>query len=146
MYNKNLKKSEFLLKFFLWSVLSMLSTVLAVFVLSKLWSNSLVDICKIICSFTFTTYHCNLYNSSFLFSGHNTLKQTKQQSKLTREQRLVNLKDSFKINKKYLNQIKDKKIIIVDDVISTWTTINEVSKILKESWASKIIWLIIASD
>ena len=38
------------------------------------------------------------------------------------------------------------EVIIVDDVISTGATINEISKVLKENWASKIIWLIVASD
>lgn len=103
----------------------------------KRWYNSSEVLAKSFAKFSKINYKKNILKK---------VKQTKQQSKLTREQRLVNLKDSFKINKKYLNQIKDKKIIIVDDVISTWTTINEVSKILKESWASKIIWLIIASD
>ena len=40
----------------------------------------------------------------------------------------------------------DKKIIIlVDDVISTWTTLNEISKVLKQHNAQKIICLTIAS-
>ena len=73
-------------------------------------------------------------------------KNTRQQSKLSRKERLINLKGSFRINKKYIKIIKNKNIIIVDDVISTWTTLNEVSKILKQNWAKKIIWLILASD
>ena len=74
------------------------------------------------------------------------IKQTKQQSKLSKQDRENNLKDSFKINRKYLNQIKWKNIIIVDDVVSTWTTLNEIAKELKENWAKKVIWLVIASD
>jgi ComF family protein len=74
------------------------------------------------------------------------VKHTKQQSKLTKQDREKNLENVFQINKKYIEQIKWKTIIIVDDVISTWTTINEISKILKENWALKVIWLIIASD
>jgi predicted amidophosphoribosyltransferase len=61
------------------------------------------------------------------------------------EERLVNLKWVFKINKRKISKIKDKNIIIIDDVISTWTTINEIAKILKENGAKNIIWLIIAS-
>jgi predicted amidophosphoribosyltransferase len=34
---------------------------------------------------------------------------------------------------------------LVDDVISTWTTVNEISKILKQNWAKKVITLTIAS-
>lgn len=74
------------------------------------------------------------------------IKQTKQQSKLNRKERLENLKNSFIINKKYLEKIKNKKILIIDDVISTWSTLNEVSSIFKQKWVEKIIWIIIASD
>jgi predicted amidophosphoribosyltransferase len=47
------------------------------------------------------------------------IKNTKQQSKLSKEERFVNLKDVFKINEHQIKKIKDKNIIIVDDVIST---------------------------
>jgi ComF family protein len=72
-------------------------------------------------------------------------KNVKQQSKLSREERLINLKWAFKINKNKLENIKWKEIIILDDVISTWTTLNEMAKILKENWAKNVIWVIIAS-
>ena len=45
-----------------------------------------------------------------------------------------------------MNLVKDKKVIIVDDVVSTWATINEISSILKQKWVKKIIWLVVASD
>ncbi len=73
-------------------------------------------------------------------------KTTRQQSKLNRQERLVNLKDSFKIANNKIDNIDKKTFIIVDDVISTWSTINEISKILKQKWARKVIWLIVASD
>lgn len=74
------------------------------------------------------------------------IKNTKQQSKLQKHERDNNLKDCFKVNKKYIEDVKGKNIILVDDVISTWATINEISKVLKEAWVKKVIWLIIASD
>lgn len=74
------------------------------------------------------------------------IKTTRQQSLLSREERLINLHDSFKIAKHQIDNIDKKTFIIVDDVISTGSTINEISKILKEKWAKKIIWLIVASD
>lgn len=74
------------------------------------------------------------------------VKHTKQQSKLNKMEREENLKNCFKINKKFINDIKDKTVILVDDVISTWTTINEIAKLLKDNWVKKVIWLIIASD
>lgn len=70
------------------------------------------------------------------------IKLTKQQSKLDRKNRINNLKDSFVIKQ----SVENKILIVIDDVISTWTTLNEVSKLLKEKWAVKVIWLIVASD
>jgi len=74
------------------------------------------------------------------------IKNTNQQSKLNKNDRVKNLENTFKVNKKNLNKINNKAIIIVDDVISTWTTINEISKILKNIWIKKVIWLLVASD
>lgn len=73
-------------------------------------------------------------------------RQTRQQSKLSRKERLLNLEGSFKINIKKIDNLDKKTVIIVDDVISTGSTINEISKVLKQNWVQKIIWLIVASD
>lgn len=74
------------------------------------------------------------------------VKSTKQQSKLNRNDRLLNLTDSFKLNDNNITNKYNKTIVIVDDVISTGSTINELSKIFKNAWYKRIIWLIIASD
>lgn len=73
------------------------------------------------------------------------IRKTKQQSLLSRNERLKNLKDSFIMNKKFILSIKDKRIILLDDVVTTWSTINEISKILKQFWAKEVIWLTLAS-
>ena len=74
------------------------------------------------------------------------VKTTRQQSKLSRLERKSNLINCFKIDKNNIDNIDKKTFIIIDDVISTWSTINEISKELKQNWAKKIIWLIVASD
>lgn len=74
------------------------------------------------------------------------VKNTRQQSKLKKQNRRQNLEKAFKIDKKVLDKLDKKVFILVDDVVSTWTTLNEVSKLLKESWVENIIWLVIASD
>lgn len=73
-------------------------------------------------------------------------KHTRHQSRLSQEDRLNNLNNAFKIKKKHLDTIDKKTIILIDDVISSWTTLNEIAKILKQSWAKKVIGLCIASD
>lgn len=103
----------------------------------KRWYNHSEIISKIISKNTWIKLEKNL-----IFKH----KNTRQQSKLNKEQRIVNLINSFKIKKNKLDIVDKKNFIIVDDVISTWSTINEISKILKNAWAKKIIWLIVASD
>lgn len=103
----------------------------------KRWYNTSDILCKHFLKLSFIDY-----KKDVIFKT----KNTRQQSKLTRKNRLLNLQDCFKINKKYIDKIVDKNIIIIDDVISTWTTLNEISKILKQNKVKKIIWIIIASD
>ncbi|MDD5212961.1 MAG: phosphoribosyltransferase family protein [Candidatus Gracilibacteria bacterium] len=73
-------------------------------------------------------------------------KYTKSQSRLSRQDRLKNEINSFSINKKYISIIKGKKVIIVDDVVSSASTLNEIAKLLKNYKTSENIALVIASD
>lgn len=80
------------------------------------------------------------------FSIIKKVKSTKPQSHLSKIERIENLKNSFFVNKKEMNKYLNKTFVIVDDVVSTWSTINEIAKVLKENWAKKVYWLCIASD
>jgi len=73
-------------------------------------------------------------------------KHTRQQSKLSQEKRIENLYNAFKIDKKQLDKIDNKIVFLVDDVISSGTTLNEIAKILKKNGAKKIIAVCLASD
>lgn len=71
-------------------------------------------------------------------------KNTKPQSTLTnREERIHNLRDSFIINKKHIDLIKNKNILLFDDVYTTGTTINECSKVLKQNGVNNIKILVL---
>ena len=59
-------------------------------------------------------------------------KHTKAQVKLKNKDRVKNLKSVFVVNDDYLEKIKGKNIAIIDDVITTGTTVNECSKVLKK--------------
>ncbi|OHA47682.1 MAG: hypothetical protein A2806_03645 [Candidatus Terrybacteria bacterium RIFCSPHIGHO2_01_FULL_48_17] len=66
-------------------------------------------------------------------------KETKQQAKMSREQRYENLRNAFAINDR--QAILGKSILLVDDVITTGATIREAAQTLrregaKEIWAS----------
>lgn len=84
-----------------------------------------------------------------IFYGKNILKKiksTRQQSHLNRQQRQENIRNCFQINKKYRDIIDKKNIILVDDVVSTGSTLNEIAKLLKHHGAQKVICLCFASD
>lgn len=92
---------------------------------SKIWKNISID-----------------YNKNII----NKIKNTCQQSQLSSKERKINLKNAFKLNKKELDKLDKKVLIIVDDVVSTWSTINEIAKLFKNHWEYYIIWLTMVSD
>ena len=70
------------------------------------------------------------------------IKDTPHQTGLSRENRESNLKDSFVVNDK--KQIKGKKILIIDDIYTTGSTINECANVLIKNGAKSIIALCLA--
>jgi ComF family protein len=73
-------------------------------------------------------------------------KYTRQQSHNSKIERQENLKNSLVFNKKHSDKFDNYKIILIDDVISTWSTLNEAAKILYNQWFKDITCLVIASD
>ncbi|MBU5427817.1 ComF family protein [Tissierella pigra] len=72
------------------------------------------------------------------------IKWTKEQSHLTKINRATNLKDSFKV--KDINKIKNKKILLVDDIITTGATMGECSRLLINSGVKEVITVGITSS
>ena len=71
-------------------------------------------------------------------------KNTQTQKNLKRESRIVNVKDAFSFAASV--KIKNKTILLVDDVATTGSTLLEAAKILKQNGAG-IVWCIsIAKD
>ena len=69
---------------------------------------------------------------------------TVDQNKLGKVERKNNLKDSFKaIN---IEDFKDKEILLVDDIITTGTTMEECGKVLVEKGARKVYGLALTSS
>ena len=63
---------------------------------------------------------------------------TPPQVSLTKIQRKQIVKNIYKTRKKYLPQINNKAILLIDDVYTTGSTINECAKLLKKSGSSKV--------
>lgn len=84
----------------------------------------------------------------FLFEFQNILiksKKTKPQHLIkNRKERLKNLKDVFEINKEKKFQIKNKTIILIDDVYTTGATLLESRQTLLNNGAKKVICFTIA--
>lgn len=72
------------------------------------------------------------------------VKWTKDQNKLGKIERARNLKNSFKVINK--EDFKGKKILLVDDIITTGATMEELSKILIQNGAKKVYGLAITSS
>ena len=49
-------------------------------------------------------------------------------------------------DKKYKNLIKNKKIILVDDLITTGYTAHTLWKLLKKAWAKEVVGYFLASE
>lgn len=71
-------------------------------------------------------------------------KETKTQSLLNFEERKENIKNAYKIIN--IEKIKNKNVILFDDIYTTGATVNEISKMLKNSGVNKILVLVIAKD
>lgn len=69
-------------------------------------------------------------------------KETLNQTDLLKEQRKQNIKNTFVCQNKEI--IKNKNIILVDDVFTTGATMEEAAKILKQSGAQKIYGIAVA--
>ncbi len=72
------------------------------------------------------------------------IKETRKQSTLNKKERAKNIENAFKIRNS--EEIKNKKIILFDDIYTTGSTTNECSRILKRAGAREIAVLTIAID
>lgn len=70
-------------------------------------------------------------------------KETKKQALLKAKERKENLKGAFKITDK--KSVKDKRILIVDDVTTTGSTAEIIAELLKKSGAKMVYVLTVAS-
>ncbi len=82
-----------------------------------------------------------------IVSGNKILekvKKTKTQSTLKKQERKINIENSYVV--KCVDKVKNKKVILFDDIFTTGATVNEISKKLKQAGVSKILVLVIAKD
>ena len=80
------------------------------------------------------------YNDKFILR----IKDTKKQYNLKKQERILNIKDAFDIDEKYMPD-KSQWLLIIDDITSTGTTLCEIIKLLKENGYENIIALTLAT-
>jgi len=70
-------------------------------------------------------------------------RHTKTQTDLETDERLLNVKDSFSVNR--LKDIKGKNLLIIDDVLTTGATSSEAARTLKGAGANIVFVLTLAN-
>jgi len=61
-------------------------------------------------------------------------RYTNSQTRLSRSERKANMKNAFSVNV----DVKDKSVLLIDDVITTGATLNECARILKNGGARRV--------
>ena len=86
------------------------------------------------------------YNANLVLEKESLykIKDIVEQSKLNKENRLKNIQGVYElVNKEKLNK---KKILLIDDIYTTGSTVNECSKVLRNAKPNKIGVLTLAKD
>lgn len=86
----------------------------------------------------------NLSKEKFILDLLWRVNNAAPQASLKKKEREKNLKRGFLVNKKYRNSLRDKKIILLDDVMTTGATLENCSKALRKCGVKKITVLTIA--
>lgn len=71
-------------------------------------------------------------------------KQTKPQFGLLKKDRQENIKGAFVISGKFADKIKDKQVILVDDLVTSGVTLVEAANVLKRAGARKVFAAVLA--
>ncbi len=71
-------------------------------------------------------------------------KNTKTQTELSPTERRKNVKNAFCVRKTYKKTISNKRVLLIDDVMTTGATLDECSKILLKEGAIETYGVVIA--
>jgi len=74
------------------------------------------------------------------------IKDTKPQYKLSKEDRKKNILGALKVAEKFENKLNGKTIILIDDITTTFATLQECAKVLKKSGAVTVVGITVAKE
>jgi ComF family protein len=69
------------------------------------------------------------------------VRSTNNQAKLDRDERIRNLSGAFVINEVLVDEVQGKDFLLIDDIATSFSTLNECARILKETGANQVISL-----
>lgn len=72
------------------------------------------------------------------------IKATKMQKKISYEERYINQSNAFSINKRYSAKVKNRNIVLIDDVLTTGATLNACAKVCYDGGAKSVNILVFA--
>jgi ComF family protein len=97
--------------------------------------NQAHEIAKVLCN----NHPSNNHKDKLDFKSAQRVKLTPPQASLPLKARVKNIKGAFKV----IGDLSDKRIAIVDDVMTTGASLNELAKTLKKSGASHVeCWVV----
>lgn len=76
------------------------------------------------------------------------VKNTKNQFNLDRKERIDNIRGAFALNSKFLihNSLKDVSIFLIDDILTSGSTLLEAASVLKRKGAKAVFGLTLARE
>ena len=83
-----------------------------------------------------------IFKIPLIFNCLVKIKETPPQAELSEKERKENIKGLFLVKEK--EEVKDKKILLVDDVYTTGATMEEAAKVLKEAGAKEVRGIVVA--
>lgn len=79
-----------------------------------------------------------------LVDGLLRIKATPTQGHMSRKERQANVKNAFAVNPHLPLSLKDKSVVLIDDVLTTGATLNECSHVLLDSGVKRVFVLTLA--
>ncbi len=65
-------------------------------------------------------------------------RNTPSQSGLSRRQREQNVRGAFRVNRRLAERVRGRNVLVVDDLITTGATVQELAKVLKKSGVGQV--------
>jgi len=155
LYTGTLRKAIHLLKFGKRTGLARPLGALSRLAFSRFWDKDLVDL-LIPVPLHIKRLRERGFNQSFLLIKEwvreegiacdtgilRRVRQTRPHSELSRKERISNVRGAFKLTRP--EKVKDRTVILVDDVYTTGATVNECARLIKEAGAKDVDILTLA--